>query len=360
MATRTAPDSRYTDHFGIERANADEPGAVDKVREKSPAIDHLLRMNERFATEGGNQFSAGITYFSVMAIFPLAMLSFGLAAVFLAGRPELLQEIQDQVAGSLPDDLGNTVNLVIDQAIDQRGAVIGIGGLTALWSGLGWMTNLRAGVSAMWLIDPTQGGNFAVKKLKDLLALIGLLVALFIAFGVTILGSSGLTQRILQELHIDGFPGMNLVVFAVGLVVGVLANFLVFFWMMVDFPRTKVPRGSAFKAALIGAVIFEVIKQFSTFIFGLLLGNPAGAVFGPVIGLMLVFYLIWRVVMYLSAWAATTEESLAVTPSPAPDPAIIHVRNEVKENAGSGALVGLGAAIGVAGAALAAWATGRR
>lgn len=360
MATRTAPDSRYTDHYGIERANADEPGAVDKVREKSPVLDHLLRMNDRFSSEGGNQFSAGITYFSVMAIIPLAMLSFGLLAVFLSGRPDLLQQIQDQVAGSLPDDLGETVNQVIDQAIEQRGAVIGIGGLTALWSGLGWMSNLRAGVSAMWHLDPSVGGNFVAKKLADLVALIGLLVAFLVAFGVTILGSSGLMERILERMHIDGFPGISIVIFFVGLFVGILANFLVFFWMISALPRTKVPRSSGVTAAIIGALIFEVIKQFSTLIFGALLGNPAGAVFGPVIGLMLIFYLIWRVVMYLSAWAATTEESLEIAPRPVPDPAVIHVRTEVKEAPASGALVGLGAAVGLAGAALATWMTGRR
>lgn len=360
MATRTQPDSRHTDHYGIERANADDPGAVDKVREKSPVIDHLMRMNERFGSEGGNQFSAGITYFSVMAIIPLAMLSFGLLAVFLAGRPELLQEIQDQIAGGLPEDMGPTVNTIIDQAIDQRGAVIGIGGLTALWSGLGWMNNLRVGASAMWKMDATAGGNFLVKKIADLVALIGLLLAFFIAFAVTAIGSSGLTRSLLERLGVDGFPGMSAVIFLVGLFVGILANFLVFLWMVMALPRTKVPRKSGIQAALIGALIFEVIKQFSTLVFGALLGNPAGAVFGPVIGLMLIFYLIWRVVLYLSAWAATTEESMAVTPMATPDPAVIHVRNEVKEGAGSGALVGLGAAIGVAGAGLAAWLSGRR
>ncbi len=38
-------------------------------------------------------------------------------------------------------------------------------------------------------------GNFFTQKLSDLLALIGLLVALLIAFGVTAAGSSGPTRR---------------------------------------------------------------------------------------------------------------------------------------------------------------------
>lgn len=360
MATRTKPDSRYTDKFGVERVRDDEPGAVDKVRDNHPVVDHAMRMNERFASEGGNQFSAGITYFSVMAIIPLAMLTFASMAFLLAARPELLQQVQDQISSGLPDDIAPMVNDIINQAIEQRGAVAGIGGLTALWSGLGWMNNLRAGVSAMWLIDANAGGSFLVKKLKDLIALIGLLLALIVAFAVTAIGSSGLTRDVLAWLGVDGFPGMTWVIFGVGLLLGLLANFLVFAWMLTALPRTKVPRKSGLQAALIGAVLFEVIKQLSTLIFGALLGNPAGAVFGPVIGLMLIFYLIWRIVLYLSAWAATTEESLKMTPTNAPGPAVIHVRSEVNEQPNTGAMLGVGAALGAAGAGLAAVLTKRR
>lgn len=360
MATRTKPDSRYTDDFGVERLRDDEPGAVDKVRENAPVVDHAMRMNERFAAQGGNQFSAGITYFSVMAIIPLAMLTFAIMAFILAARPELLDQVQQQISNGLPQDIAPMVNEVIAQAIEQRGAVAGIGGLTALWSGLGWMNNLRAGVSAMWLIEANAGGGFLMKKFKDLIALIGLLLALGVAFGVTAIGSSSLTRDVLARLGVDGFPGMTYVIFAVGLTVGIVANFLVFAWMIMMLPRTKVPRKSGLQAALIGALLFEVIKQLSTVIFGALLGNPAGAVFGPVIGLMLIFYLIWRIVLYLSAWAATTEESLAVAPSKAPEPAVIHVRSEVNDNPNTGATLGLGAALGAAVTGAAALLTRRR
>ena len=355
MATKTQPDDKKTDDHGIERAREDDPGVVDKVRDKAPVVDHAMRMQDRFASEGGNQFSAGITYFSVLALFPLAMLVFATLATVLANRPDLLTQVQDQISGGLPGEIGDLVNTLIDQAIAQRGAVFGVGALTALWSGLGWMTNLRAGVSAMWKMDPNEGGNFVVKKLRDLVALIGLLLALILAFGVTAIGSSGLTRDVLEWLGVDGFPGMGFVIFLAGLIIGVLANFLVMLWIVFMLPRTKVPRRSGVQAAAIGALIFEVIKQLSTVIFSSALNNPAGAIFGPVIGLMIALYLIWRVVMYVVAWSATTEESLEVTPSKAPDPAIIHVRHEVREGPKGSSALGAGAALGALGAGLFAW-----
>lgn len=355
MATSTQTDQSKTDDYGIERAHADDPGPVDKVRERSPFVDHIMRMLGRYGEQGGNQFSAGITYFSVLAIFPLFMLAVAGAATVLATRPDLMQQVQDQIANSVSGDLGDTLNELLETAIAQRGAMYGIGGLTTLWSGLGWMNNLRIGISAMWDKDPNETqGNFFTQKLSDLLALIGLLVALLIAFGVTAAGSSGLTQKVFEWVGIESFPGMDAVLVLGGIVVGLVANFLVFWWMIVFLPRTDVPTKSGLKGAAIGAVAFEAIKQLSTVIMSSASGNPAGAVFGPVIVLMVVMYLIWRVVLYVSAWTATTEESMELAEPPVPEPAVIRVRNEVKSGPSTGVTLGAGAVLGAAAAGVAA------
>ena len=133
----TQSSSKKTDHYGIERANADDPGAIDKVRRKSPMVDHLMRMQERYAAEGGNQFSAGITYYSVLSIFPLAMLLVATIAAVLANREDLLNDLQSYITDSIDGNLSESVNEILDKAIDQRGAMFGIGGLTTLWSDWG-------------------------------------------------------------------------------------------------------------------------------------------------------------------------------------------------------------------------------
>ncbi|MDU7102943.1 MAG: YhjD/YihY/BrkB family envelope integrity protein, partial [Corynebacterium sp.] len=134
MPTTTQSSSKKTDHYGIERANADDPGAVDKIRSKSGFVDHLMRMNERYGAEGGNQFAAGITYYSVLSIFPLAMLIVATVAAVLANREDLLNDLQSQITSSIDGDMGDTVNEILDTAIGQRRAMFGIGGLTTLWS----------------------------------------------------------------------------------------------------------------------------------------------------------------------------------------------------------------------------------
>ena len=57
MAPRTKAHPDETDHYGIERSHSDDTGAVDKVRERSPFIDHVMRMTERYGSNGGNQYA---------------------------------------------------------------------------------------------------------------------------------------------------------------------------------------------------------------------------------------------------------------------------------------------------------------
>ncbi|MDO5512970.1 YhjD/YihY/BrkB family envelope integrity protein [Corynebacterium sp.] len=350
MATSTHSDQRYTDEFGIERARDDEPGAVDKVRDNSAVVDRALRMQDRYSSMGGNQYSAGITYFSVLAMFPILMLVVAGIATFLAARPESLAELQEQITGSVDGEMGALLNDILETAIEQRGTVAGIGALTALWSGLGWMNNLRYGVSKMWKVDPTAVGNFFKNKISDLLGLIGLLLALLLAFAVTAIFNSGLTQYVLDFFGLGDVPGIRFVTFLVSIVVGVLANFLVMAWLVFYLPRTKVPKRSGLQAAALGAVAFEVVKQLGSLFASNALSNPAGATFGPIIGLMVLLYLVWRLVLYVSAFAATSDESLAMAQMPTPEPAIIRVRQEVNRGPGAGTAAGLGAAAAAVGA----------
>ena len=264
-----------------------------------------------------------------------------------------MDDIQNQITNSLDGDLGDMVNELVETAIDQRGAVAGIGLLTTLWSGLGWMNNLRVGVSAMWKVDANEGGNFVTKKLADLVGLIVLIVLFLVATSVTAVGLSSWTSTAMDRLGIGDFPGSRAVVWLVGFLVSVLASFLVMLWVNMYMPRTKVPAKSGLKGALLGAVIFAILQQFAGLVISSATGNPAGAIFGPIITLMVLLYLVWRVVLYVAAWTATTDESLAMAPAEVPEPAVINVRAGAvrgrEESKPSGKALGVGAALGAIG-----------
>lgn len=347
--TTTQSDQEHVDHYGVERSYQDEPGPLDKYREKWPWFDHIMRMQERYSEQGGNQYSAGITYFSVLSIFPLLMLVFAIMGMVLAGNQEMMDKVTEKISNMGDGQMGDILNTIIEQAVQQRASIFSIGLLLALWSGLTWISHLRMGASEMWKVSGTAD-NFVGGKIRDLIGLIGLLLALIIAFAVTAIGSSGLTSSLLEMLNLDHIPGIRYITFAVALVVALIANFLVFAWMIGYLPRTKTHRKSVLKAAVIGAIAFEIFKQFATVFFSNALNNPAGAAFGPIIGVMVLMYFVWRILLYCSAWAATTPESLAELDPETPPAAVIRVRQEVRTGSNQSArasMVGAGAAVGV-------------
>ena len=77
--------------------------------------------------------------------------------------------------------------------------------------------------------------------------------------------------------------------------------------------------------------------------------GPAGATFGPVLGLMVFAYITARLILFATAWAATSKENLEAAPVEPPVAAQITPRVQVREGLGpAGALTA--AAVGALGA----------
>lgn len=329
-----------------------KPSLVEKYRARWPWFDHLMAMNSRYGEQGGNSYAAGITYFSVLSLFPLIMVMLAVVAMVLAGNLELLNKIIDEIKSSTSGTLSDTLTKILNQAIAQRGSIFSIGIVLALWMGLGWIGNLRAGLSAIWR-TPLAADKLIKGKLGDLVGLIGLLIALVVASAITAIGSGGFTWQLIEAVNMDHVTGIRGVVWFSALLLGIAANWVVMFWMLTFFPRLHVPRAAAAQGAVIGAIALELLKQFATVFFNSTMSNPAGAAFGPIIGVMVLLYFLWRITLYCAAWVATTPEALAEEIPDAPQPAIIQVRRaanppahaeDIRRKAG---FVGLGAAVGV-------------
>ena len=94
-----------------------------------------------------------------------------------------------------------------------------------------------------------------------------------------------------------------------GVLVGVAANWLIFAWVIARLPREQVALRSAAKAAILGAVGFEVLKQGMAIYLQTITRTPSGAVFGSTLGLLVFIYYASRFVLLVTAWAATSPEN---------------------------------------------------
>ena len=179
-------------------------------------------------------------------------------------------------------------------------------------------TSPRCSASGIALVGLLRDHRRGVRFAADLLALVGL-------------ADQGWAQFLLRLL---------------GVLLGLTANFLVFLWVIARLPRQHTPIRSAVKAAVLGAVGFEVLKQVMTIYLSSITNTPSGAVFGSLLGLLVFINFVSRFILFVTAWAATTKGVEKEAPAPIPAPAVIRPEVVVRSGpntATTAGLLGMGA-----------------
>ncbi|MFI6171821.1 inner membrane protein YhjD [Nocardia sp. NPDC051052] len=310
---------------------------IERRIQALPWLDHLVRAGGRYQRQRGDYYAAGITYFTVLSLFPLLMVAFAIAGFVLSSNPDLLSEVQTKIVDNVPGSLGEQLNELIDKAVDSRGTVGIIGLLAGIWSGLGWMANLRAALTEQWE-QKSEDQNWFMAKLSDLGALLGLGLAFVVSLGLSALASSTLGARLLISLGLSHLPGARLLLALVSILLGFLASWAVFAWIIARLPREPVTLASAAKAAALAALVFEIFKFVASIYLQKVLSSPAGAAFGSIIGLMVFSYVTYRIILFATAWAATASDNEPEAEIPAPPAAVIAPRISARElSVGAGA-----------------------
>jgi membrane protein len=312
---------------------------LEQLRARYAWLDHLVRAGARYTDHHGDHYAAAITFFSILSLVPLLMIAFAVAGYVLFFKPELLDEIRQAINAAVPGNLADTINPIIDQAIAQRNTVAGFGLLTALYSGIGWMTNLREALSEQWAQSP-EPPAMPKRLLFDLLALFGLGIALVGSFAITGL-ASGFAATVLEFVGLGDQGWAQFLLGLLGIVLGLVANFLVFLWVIARLPRQHTPIRSAVKAAVLGAVGFEILKQVMTVYLSSVTSSPSGAVFGSLLGLLVFVNFVSRFILFVTAWAATAPGVEKEAPAPIPAPAVIRPEVVVRSGPNNATTVGL-------------------
>src|SRR3954464_3779809 len=187
-----------------------KPGVLDRLRARYGWFDHVMRAQERYQDSKGDFYAAGITYFTIFALFPLLMVGFATAGFVLSRNPDLLADITGQIKSKVSGDFGDQLVDLMDSAIKSRTSVGIVGLATAAWAGLGWMANLREALTQMWGLMRHQPPGFVRAKLSDLVAILGFFVAIIVTIALTALGSSDLMRHVLEWLGLQDVPGVDL------------------------------------------------------------------------------------------------------------------------------------------------------
>jgi membrane protein len=335
------------------------------LKARRPGMQHLSDAWTLLGENNGNQYAAAITYFSFLALFPLLLLAVAVTGFVLHAHPAAQQSLFDHITSNVGGDLGKTLKSSADTAIKQRAGVGIVGLVGVVITGLGWIGNLRAAIDAVWGRKPPKR-NFVVVKLLNLGVLVGLGVGAIVSVGLTVAGTA-LTDQILRALDLDHLTGVHYLVKALGLVLAVAGDVLIFWWLLVRLPAMPVPRRVGLQGALLAAVGFEVLKIVGTYTVAKTAHSPTAGPFAGVVAVLIWIQLVARYMLFCAAWTVTCPDCFALRTPPAaadePASAVPEEQPSVPTEAPrpaplavAGSLLGLGAVVGAA----AAWALSHR
>lgn len=313
-----------------------------------PWIAHLIAAGKRFGERLGSQFGAAITYFSFLSILPIMMVGFWVLGIVLKGNQQAIDKVKESVQNQIP---GQMTDDIINVAINN-GAAIGIVGLVlALYSGVGWMANVRAAVQAQWRpqFEQTEAekkkSSFFVLFAKNLATLVGLGLGLVISVALTSIGGAA-QSTVLGWLGLDDVSWLRPVFSIVPFLLAIAADVVLFYWFywMMRIPTYPPPKGAVLKGAIITAVGFEVAKVAMTFLIPTMQKSPAFSIFGSILVLLFFFFLVARLILFVAAWIGTAPQP----PEPAlpemPGPPVL--ADEDVSRGTTAVLVGVGSAVG--------------
>ena len=279
------------------------------ARERRPALDHVLCMQEHYGGVKANQQAGGVTYFGFLSFFPILALAVFTVGVVSRVYPNANQDLQQVINDLLPGIIGpddGQVSLDDIRTFSGWAAVVGLAGV--LYSGLAWMSALRDALFVVFEEPAFEQPNFVIGKLRDLATLATLGVTLFVAVAVTSF-VRGFSDVVLDFLGLDSALGW--LVGLVTIVLGLAANALLFFLIFRLLAEPNLPRRSLWSGAVLGAVGFELLKLLSAYLLESTKNQPAFQAFGIALILLVWINYFSRVVLYAASWAWSTAEARA-------------------------------------------------
>ncbi|GAA3444193.1 YihY/virulence factor BrkB family protein [Planomonospora venezuelensis] len=305
-------------------------GRIETDRVRWHWFDHLLRTVQRYQLQFGDRLAGAVSYFAFLSFFPIIVLAFAVFGFFLSSQANADDTLREAINDYLP---GLAAKLPIDEIAKARTAagVIGLVGL--LYSGLGAIDALRGALRQMSMTtEPPL--NLVLGKLRDLSALI--LVGVTMIVSVVVGGFA--TQA---STTVAGWLGLSTsflgagTIWLAGMAVSVAADTVVFVILLGWLGRSTQPFRVVVRGALLGAVVFTLLKQLAAFLLSFTLGNPIYGAFAVMVGLLVWINLSARVIMYAAAWTATA--SFGPPPEPTPVPGAGNALGESPPGAPEGA-----------------------
>lgn len=288
------------------------PGAVlTSARAKRPFLDHLIRAFGRYQADAGDRQAAAVTFFGFLSFFPLIALATSLLSYVLGDEAigTVVREVNSYAPG-LADQLKLKETLTDNRKAGATG-LLGLAGL--LYAGLGWVDALREAIRTVWHHNVNEG-NLVVKKLKDVVVLAGLGLAVVVSVGISA-ATGAFTGFALDLVGLEKTAVATAVAKVVGVTLGLATSTGLFLYLFLRLPKVQSPFRRVAQGALLAGVLFEVLKRVGAIYIERTTENPVYGAFAVIVGLLVWINIVSRMLLVCAAWTVTEPYDSDVRPS---------------------------------------------
>ena len=296
------------------------PESIKRL-EQRPWIAHMIRTVERYVSRLGSQFAAATTYFWVLALVPILMVAFSITGfVLTVVYPDLL----DTVADTVTEALGSTNAATREKILDLVNTALsqywshwhrGPGNRSLRWRKIDGpleecradpvATGIRSSASedqhcGLVARQPPPAAWTAAWTGRDIRPLLA------VDFACRLPSSSFLGLD--DQAWTAPLLRISSVAFSIG------AGWLIFMYLYTVLPETREPWRVVRRGALLGSIALAALQYVAGFLITAFQGNPAAAIFGPVIVLMLFFNIFAQLILFIAAWIATAQHDAVPVP----------------------------------------------
>lgn len=287
---------------------------VDAARDRFGLLNHAVETVLHYNNVQGNVLSGAVTYFGFLSFFPVLALGFAtvgyVALAYPAADEDLLTGLQSVLPGLVGEE-GSDAPIKISTFTDAARTATVFGAVGLLYTGLGWLSALREALQAIFGVPPGDARNLLMGKLFDLVTLLVLGVVLVLSVSLSGLVTASLDAT-LGLLRLDDVPGMGLLAWAVAVSLGVAVTTALFLTMFKLLPNPDLPRLALAKGALFGALAFELLKALANTLISTATRNPAFALLGVSLVLLVYINYFSRIALLAASWAAMSAEGKPV------------------------------------------------
>ncbi|GAA3588762.1 hypothetical protein GCM10022198_10550 [Klugiella xanthotipulae] len=306
--------------MGIQRTFKQVQGRVERLIEWVKTF-RVVRVFLHFGKRGGNLLSAGMSFQAVFALFAALYVGFATLGLAIAGNTELQHAIVEQLNTLVPGLIGEQGATSLDSLIQAE--ILGWTGALAAVSlisvAVGWLATAREAIRRMMAV-PVVPSNAFLLKLRDFGLAAVLAVGIVISAVLMILSSSLLTT----VLTCVGVAEDSWFFGTLTRVVALLVMFVFDAILLMSIYRVlsgvRVNRGILIRVSVVGGAALAVIQLLGSQLASGAGNNPLLASFATLIGILVWFNLICRILLLGAAWISVeSEDRFGFAPGHTPD-----------------------------------------